>query len=423
MQNPLRTDTYLGRTIKTEELPVKTNILFNTIGSLTYQGCLWLMTVLVVALSGNYSNAGTLAYAMALGNIFFTIAIYAMRTYQVSDVEGRYSQSNYLAFRIITILLALVLCSIYALATGIPKDVIVPTLLFLLFKADEELAAVCYGSEQRFNRMDYAGISQFWRGIAALLFFGLILRATASLSLAILGMFMSCLAVTLLYDIPHMSAFGSIKPAINKSITVSLLRQCFPAVLATLLLTSVVSITRQYFGTLYGTEDLGKYASVATPAVIIQAMASFLYSPLIEPLSRTLSVEGKGAFAKHLVKVSLGLFAFLGILMLILGAFGNWFLTLIYGPSIAPFTYLLTLVLVITMQAAFMMFLSDVLIILRSFKTVLVANLSSFLVTLAAMQVVIPRYGMDGINYVLIASYSAGLLVALIGIIRETRSH
>ena len=220
-----------------------------------------------------------------------------------------------------------------------------------------------------------------------------------------------------------MSAFGSIKPAINKSITVSLLRQCFPAVLATLLLTSVVSITRQYFGTLYGTEDLGKYASVATPAVIIQAMASFLYSPLIEPLSRTLSVEGKGAFAKHLVKVSLGLFAFLGILMLILGAFGNWFLTLIYGPSIAPFTYLLTLVLVITMQAAFMMFLSDVLIILRSFKTVLVANLSRFLVTLAAMQVVIPRYGMDGINYVLIASYSAGLLVALIGIIRETRSH
>lgn len=69
------------------------------------------------------------------------------------------------------------------------------------------------------------------------------------------------------------------------------------------------------------------------------------------------------------------------------------------------------------------MFLSDVLIILRSFKTVLVANLSSFLISLAAMQVLIPRYGMNGINYVLIASYSAGLLVALIGIIRETRSH
>ena len=141
MQNPLRTDTYLGRTIKTEELPVKTNILFNTIGSLTYQGCLWLMTVLVVALSGNYSNAGTLAYAMALGNIFFTIAIYAMRTYQVSDVEGRYSQSNYLAFRIITILLALVLCSIYALATGIPKDVIVPTNL-PRFATDQSSASI-----------------------------------------------------------------------------------------------------------------------------------------------------------------------------------------------------------------------------------------------------------------------------------------
>lgn len=44
-----------------EPLDIKKNMLYNTIGSLTYQGCLWITTVLVVILSDGYSDSGILS--------------------------------------------------------------------------------------------------------------------------------------------------------------------------------------------------------------------------------------------------------------------------------------------------------------------------------------------------------------------------
>lgn len=75
-----------------EAASIRRNMLFNTIGSLTYQGCLWITTVIVVILSDSYSASGILSFAMTIGNMFSAIGTYSMRTYQVSDVKGKYSQ-------------------------------------------------------------------------------------------------------------------------------------------------------------------------------------------------------------------------------------------------------------------------------------------------------------------------------------------
>lgn len=413
--------TYLGRPIKTEPLSVQRNIVFNTIGSLAYQGCLWLITVLVVTISGNYKDAGVLAYAMALGNIFFTIAVYAMRTYQVSDVEGRYSQPNYIAFRIVTILIAFIVCTVYSIATAIPNGTIIPTACYLLFKADESFSIVCYGAEQRSSRMDYIGISQLLRGFAALLAFTLLLYLSKSLSIAILGMFAGCCLVTLLYDLPHMAAFGTVAASIDKKSVLRLLRQCLPGVLATLFLTSVVSITRQRFGLLEGTEELGKYASVATPAVIIQAMAGFLYAPFIEPLSQTWHKGNVRLFYQHFIKVCLTMLAIMLCLSAAIILGGPWFLVKVYGSSISPYVYLLPEIAITTVQIAFLWLCSDVLIIQRCFRGVLAGNAVSFVVAVATMNGLIAGYGMDGINYTLIVSYGAGLIVSFTAIAICTR--
>lgn len=88
--------------ISPEPLSVRHNMLFNTVGSLMYQGCLWVITVLVVRLSDGYANSGILAFAMTIGNLFNPLATYSMRTYQVSDVRDRYSTHSYVALRLIT---------------------------------------------------------------------------------------------------------------------------------------------------------------------------------------------------------------------------------------------------------------------------------------------------------------------------------
>jgi hypothetical protein len=90
-------------------------MLFNTVGSLMYQGCLWIITVLVVVLSDGYTDSGILSFAMTVGNMFTALGTYNMRTFQVSDVKNEYSQGTYVGFRCLTLVIALAVISAYSL--------------------------------------------------------------------------------------------------------------------------------------------------------------------------------------------------------------------------------------------------------------------------------------------------------------------
>ena len=86
--------------------PLFSNLIWNTFGSVYYQGCLWLLTVLVVRFSFDFQNSGYLALAMSIGNIMFALGSYNMRTYQVADVHNRFSLSNYIGLRLFTDIVA-----------------------------------------------------------------------------------------------------------------------------------------------------------------------------------------------------------------------------------------------------------------------------------------------------------------------------
>lgn len=362
-------------------------------------------------LSASYENSGILAYAMTMGNIFSPIAIYSIRTYQVSDVENTHSLQNYIAFRLITITVGFIFCIPYSALITPAWSTMLAVLAFLVFKADESFASVCYGAEQKASRMDYIGISQGLRGVVLISSFCLALFLTNNLCMAIACMTIACLPITLFYDLPHARYFGKITPKIELSRCIFLFRTCFPAVVAALLCGSVVSIARQYFGIQHGNEALGIYAAVATPSVVIQLFAQYLYSPLLTPIAEKWHKQNHDDFLIYFRKVSCGiLLAVLGA-TLVFGFVGQPLIVLIYGSSISDYTYLLPYVMISTGFIAIMWFLGDVLVIFRDFKGVLIANATAFLSTLLFMGYFIDQYYMNGINVVIILSYLLGIIV------------
>lgn len=156
---------------------------------------------------------------------------------------------------------------------------------YLLFKADESFCDVLYGVDQRGERMDYIGISQFIRGVIIVLAFSLSLHFSQNIVLSILAMFPAGLLVTILYDIPHAGRLDVICPDIKAKQAKDLFVEYLPIVLEILFLGMIVSVARQYYANAYGTERLSIYAAVATPAVLIQATARYLYAPALVPLS------------------------------------------------------------------------------------------------------------------------------------------
>lgn len=402
-----------------EPLSVAQNTIFNAIGCLCYLGCQWVTTVMVVRLSSSYENSGLYAFAMATGIIFASIALYKVRTFQVSDISNQFSNSSYIAFRLITILIGWFVCAVYIpIATNRQMNLITVSLLYLVFKTDESFSDVLYGIYQKNGRMDYIGISQFIRGILSLIAFSAGLALTDSLPTAIISMTTSCMLVTIVYDLPHARRFGSIKPIFDNSALLALAKICFFAMLASLLANSIVSSVRQYYGIVNGSEALGHYASVATPAVLIQVAATYLYSPLIGKLAADLKKD-RVLFLKSFIKTMGMLVLVMGICVLALSLVGSSLLTIAFGNSIQPYTYLFPYVLTATAAVGLLLYCNDVLIIQRRMKQTLFCNGIAFACAVASAIPFIALFDMNGINYSTILGCSIAILSSLSCIMRR----
>lgn len=402
----------------TKKLSVKQNLIWNTCGCLLYQACQWLTTIFVVTLSPSYENSGILAFAMATGNVFSALATYNMRTYQVSDVNDEYTPQNYIGFRIATVCGALGTFAVYSLIVSPGIETLVCMFVYLLFKADESFVNVLYGIDQKASRMDYIGVSQGVRGILSICVFCGGLALSENLAVALGAMFVSCVLVTLFYDVPLSGKLQRIRSRLNRGVFFELLRKCAPIVAALVVYGLVATVARQYYGIAYGEEMLGIYAAVATPCVIVQVLANYLYSPFLVPLSVEWRKGAEGHFGSQLTKL---LFALTGIsLLCILAAFaaGPWFLKLVYGPSIADYAWMITPAVVAAALMAICYFLTDLFTLLRRFGPALGINLVAMVACVLLIAPLTHFLGMNGVNLTLIFSFAVAVLLGIVLLVK-----
>ena len=113
-------------------------MLWNTWGSVIYLGVQWLQTVLVARFLG-FEDAGIFSLAMSVTNIFYALSIYGMRNFQISDIDGKYTASNYVFSRVVTGLVSLVLCSIFVVINGYDFKKAICIIVYMIFKLSETI--------------------------------------------------------------------------------------------------------------------------------------------------------------------------------------------------------------------------------------------------------------------------------------------
>lgn len=392
-------------------LSLKRNMLWNSVGSVFYQGCIWLITVLVVRLSDDFLNSGYLALAMSVGNVMFALGSYNMRTFQVSDVRERFSDGTYIGLRLFTDCIALLICIAYSVLVCQSAYSLFITISFLIFKFDEAFVNVLYGIEQKHMRLDAVGGSMMIRGAVFVFIFSIIMYFTQTLLYAICGMAVCGMVITLLFDLRIQKAITHrmVLPKLSASDCRYLLVTCFPSVAALVVSTLIVSFARQYFSLAYGELDLGIYASVATPCVIIQVLAQNIYLPLLGPLAHSYAESDVGAVSRRTL-LSFGVVAGIGaVVSVVLSLLANPLLVTLYGDSIAPYAWLLCPVLVVSTFAACLGLMTDLLIVFKRLNLTLVLNLVALVLTLVALPFTCEIWYMNGINIALIIGFGASL--------------
>ena len=404
-------------------LSIRANMIWNATGSLVYMAAQWLTTVLVVRLSTGYDAAGLLALGMAVSNIFSPIGYYKIRAFQVSDLDEEFTFRQYLGFRIITVVLAIVVMFVYCFLTC-PPGTWVTVILYGFFSLGPVFVDVLHGEEQRDARMDIIGISFVLRGILLLASFVIGMALFNSLDIALILMTVTTYLEIALFDgIAFLKVTGKpLKPAFEVRAIKSLFVQCLPLVVASFFCWAVPAIPRQALNDVMGEWFLGIYSSVAAPVLIVQMCAQYIYAPLLTRFAELLHAHDKRGFSRLVLQVTLAIFALAFAFGVLFALAGEPLLVLIFGQSIAPYTYLIIPLVLCTVMTAYVWFLGDVLITMRKNKMNLIGYAISFAVILATMYPMIHAFGMNGASFAIMVAYGAAIVFFLVCVLRR-RGH
>ena len=364
-------------------------------------------------------DGGNLTLAMSLTNMFFTLATFGIRDFQVSDYQGKYTPAQYVTTRLLTCTASsLICCGVVLLNRHYTGHQMACILFYMLFRVSEALVDVFQAMEQKAERMDFNCISFLLRGG-----FSLILHFTGSLVLAIIGIAFTSFCVVLGFDWPPCHKLSGFKLEFSLTATRQLLWECAPLMCNSFLTAAIISIPRSTLESLWGSYWMGIYGSVATPATIVQSAAMWLYTPAILVFTRHyVEHDRKNFYALYrriwLILGGVFVLVFAGAALL-----GRWGLGLLFNDEVVAHADLLLPVLGTTLLVAISYFLGALLTITRQLKVILAANAVAAALAVALSHPIIQVCQMNGVNYVIYIAMGANVIILFTALTRQLKRH
>lgn len=403
--------------MKEKQNSVKENMLFNTVGSLVYYACQWLISVVIVRMSG-YEDAGYLSLAMSVTASPAIVGLFNIRSYQVSDLEDRFSEAAYIRSRHYTNLLSFLICATLILLNGYTPEKAIIILAYMLYKITEGYADVLYGIEQKAKRMDVSGISLILRGAGSLFLFVGTFSLTGEILWSIMIMTIGSLTVLLLYDIPKTRKWKTIG---NKKTTMAeigqLLSTCLPLAVVAFMNNLSLNIPKIYLENDFGSEVMGQYSSVASPTMVIQLAATTLFAPLVPILTEQYIAGDKKKFLQ-IIKKFVILVAILSLICVAVAAWlGEWVLVLLFSRSILPYVYLFVPIILVSILIACNACMFGVCTLLRVIKPQYIIGVIGCVASWIGSVTLVRQQEMMGTVYALTLTLLIQILVQLVLII------
>jgi O-antigen/teichoic acid export membrane protein len=288
-----------GEYPKSQEALRRASYLWNTTAGivLAFQSVVMLFILMRVC---DLETAGifTIAYANAM--LFLNMGEYGMRNYQVSDVEPRFGFKDYLVSRGITTA-AMILCAGLwiawsAVSDGYSTEKTLVLILMCLFKVVDSIEDVFYGNYQQHGRLDLAGKLLTFRLASTLVVFSVAAVTSHSLvvAMAFSTVFTAAFLVVALCCTHRRCHLPTGWGAFSRKSVVNLLSSCLPLFLAAFLIYYIGNAPKYAINTLMTDSDQALYGFIAMPVFVVSLLASFIYTPIIAPVS-ALWAEGDAA--------------------------------------------------------------------------------------------------------------------------------
>ena len=380
--------------------------VLNTGSSIVYFFAQWLTTVLAVRFA-SFDTAGTYALAISFTNLFYFIALFGIRNYQISDVERKFSEGQYLAARITTMLVAVLGVLAASVLNRLPGYVFACYAVHMLFKLGETYTEGYFALLQL--REDYLGLAVSYsvKGIVQLIAFAVPLYLTADLLTAIIWMTVSYGICIVVLDVPKLVKMGLQRPVFSGS--KGILKNCVPLMLVSLSTPVMNYMTRFAIELELSSHLLGQYASLSSVIVVMSTFAGAIFVVFVPKVSRW-KEEGDWSLLRKFFLYALIAMVIVGALAMLVGkVLGPWACSLVFGAEILESIDLLVPLLATSTLLMVKSFLSVMMIPLGQRWRLLWCELSGALLC-AVLAIPLTRvWGMQGTN----VSYMLGTLLQI----------
>ena len=162
-----------------KEKNVKKAFLWNMIGSTCYSGSSFLYLLVVTRICGA-TLAGFFSLSYATAQLLLQVGRYGVRTYQATDLNQKYSFSEYKLSRVITCGLMMLFGIIYS-SFSFSGEYIVISIFIIMMKMIDAVEDVFHGNLQQNYHVEQMGKALTIRNVYSAVFFTGILMVTKSL--------------------------------------------------------------------------------------------------------------------------------------------------------------------------------------------------------------------------------------------------
>lgn len=312
------------------------NFIWNTIGSTLASFSSVFLLIMITRING-MEEAGIFTITFATASIFYIVAIYSGRNCQITDIEGKITNKEYIVSRIITCLIMAILVFFYVWIKDYDLHKKAVLIFLCIWKGLEAFNDVLYGTMQKNGELYKVGISLIFRTMLGLILFLIVDAITHHLVYATIALAISSLITIVGYDLPQIKKILIPNERIEKKHMIQIYQKEF-FLFANTFLTMYVLNASKYAIETYLTEDIqAVFGIILMPASILPLFAQFIVAPLINQLT-DLYKNRKIEQMKQLKRKTMYFMIGFGMVAIFLGyTIGIPVLNFVYNVNLTPY--------------------------------------------------------------------------------------
>ena len=324
---------------------LKKQFIWNTLGSGFYAFNSLFFMIIATRING-VSNAGVFSLCFATATIFYTVAVYSGRTYQVSENQSDIGDNEFIFNRFFLSAVMLVLAFSFGIINGYTGKKMILLSVLCTVKFIEAISDVLHGVLQKNHRLDIVGKSLLIKSALYLFVFLIVDLFTKNIVLSSVSMIFLSAFVLVLYDYPAVLLYKDKSVKLNIKASFKILTMGFYTFAFTFIANYLVNIPRYAIDEVLSDEFLTIFGIIVMPASIITLVGQFALQPMVSRLNNYQKNGEKRQFLKiisilSIVSVVTGLVAVITAYLI-----GIPVLNLLYGINLKEYLFDLVIIII-----------------------------------------------------------------------------